>query len=238
MSKNISIIIPIYNEEELLKDAVIGLLDQLADDFKGFELLLTENGSSDQTREIMKELEGIDPRVKCLTDPNVADYGQALIDGINACKFDEICILEIAYLDLKFLRSGLELLSDFDLIIGSKKISPGIDQRPWKRKFFSNAYNLILKLFFGLTLSETHGLKVLRKSSLLEIANICITRHAVYPSEFVLRACRDPHIKATEIPLTLPLIELRNTRITASKRLRKTLNDLRRLHKALYKKTI
>ena len=236
-AKNISVLIPVYNEEEILKETVLGLIGYLEKEFDYFEVVLTENGSNDQTREIMKKLQDDDFRVVGLIDPNVADYGKALIDGINQCKYEKICILELDYLDLRFLQSAWEMLFKFDLVVGSKKLSPGIDQRPWKRKFFSNGYNLILKLFFGLTLSETHGLKALRKSRLLEIANNCITRHAVYPSEFVLRACRDPQIKTIEIPLSMPLIEIRTTRIAASKRLKKTIDDLIRLRKALKDKT-
>ena len=235
MNKSVSIVIPIFNEEEILEQTVLDLVKTIEQEFEEFEIILSENGSRDRTREIVDDLVKRDERIIGLTDEEVADYGLALIEGINTAKFDEICILELDYLDLGFMRNSYQMLDRFDLIVGSKKISPGIDRRPIERRFMSSGYNGLLKIFFKLPLSETHGLKTLRKSRLLDITNNCVSRHAVYPSEFVLRACRDKDLKVCEIPLTMPLEEIRTTRINASKRLKKTLDDLRLLHRVLRK---
>jgi glycosyltransferase involved in cell wall biosynthesis len=235
MNPQISIIVPVFNEEEILEERIHFLNSYLKAHFENFEIIVSENGSRDLTREIIGSLEDKLASVRGLTDASVADYGLALIEGIRAASFNEVAILELDYFDFDFLERGYKKLSDFDLIIGSKKISPGIDQRSLKRKLFTNGYNLLLKIFFGLPLSETHGLKVLRKSVIQRLSEACITRHAVYPSELVIRACRDPEVKVCEIPLSLPLVEIRNTRIVATKRLKKTLEDLNLLRAALKK---
>jgi hypothetical protein len=128
---------------------------------------------------------------------------------------------------------AFDKLNGYDLVIGSKKLSPGIDQRPFKRKLFTWLYNFLVRLMFSLKVSETHGLKVIRKNAILPIMAACVTRHAVFPTELVIRASRDQKVKLTEIPLTLPLREIRKTRIQALKRLRKTIDDLLALKKAL-----
>jgi hypothetical protein len=100
---------------------------------------------------------------------------------------------------------------------------------------FTMLYNIGIRWVFGVKLSETHGLKTFKKSKLNTITNGCVTRHAVWPSEFCIRAVRDKNLKVIEIPVTIPLREIRATRIKAMKRLKKTADDLLLLRKALSK---
>jgi glycosyltransferase involved in cell wall biosynthesis len=229
----ISIIIPIFNEEKILEKNIDYLIPQLRKNFDRFEIILSENGSIDATKKIAIELDKKWPEVIACIDDGIADYGEALINAINRSCHDEISILELDYLDLGFLNHSYQLLSDFDLVIGSKKISPKIDQRPWERKVFSNMYNFVLRKMFHIDLTETHGLKTFKKSKLDPIVKVCVSRHAVFPSELIIRASRNKNINICEIPLTLPLKEIRKTRITPIKRLKNTYKDLRLLHKVL-----
>lgn len=229
----VSIVIPIFNEEEILEERIAYLIPELRGYFQNVEIVLSENGSVDGTKEIARQLALKWDVVSAVIDNGIADYGQALINGINSSKYDIVSILELDYLDLDFLKRSYDLLSEYDLIIGSKRLSPGIDQRPWKRRLFTSLYNLLLRKMFHLRLTETHGLKTFRKSKLNVITNNCVSRHAVYPSEFVIRACRDEKLKICEIPLSLPLREIRRTRINPSRRLKKTLDDLILLHRAI-----
>lgn len=233
MRPSISIVIPIFNEEEILEERIAYLIPELRRDFQNVEIVLSENGSVDGTKEITRQLALKWDEVSAVIDDGIADYGQALINGINSSKYDKVSILELDYLDLDFLKRSYELLSEYDLIIGSKKLSPGIDQRPWKRRLFTSLYNFLIRKMFCLRLTETHGLKTFRKSKLDVITNSCLSRHAVYPSELVIRASRDEKLKICEIPLSLPLIEIRRTRINAARRFKKTLDDLVLLHRAL-----
>ncbi len=235
MRQNVSLVVPILNEEELLADRVKLLDAELKKEFQNYEIVLTENGSVDNTKSIARSLEKEFPNVKAVIDDGPGDYGQALINGINASKYDEVAILEVDYLDMVFFYQGYDMLPTHDLIIGSKRLGNNIDQRGFKRKMFTELYNFLLRVNFHLKLSETHGLKVLRKSKLNHITNGCVTRNAVWPSEFCIRAVRDKNLVVKEIPLSLPLREIRVTRIKAFKRLKKTLDELMLLRKALAK---
>lgn len=233
MRLSVSVVIPVYNEEEIIEERIAFLSLELRQRFERFEIILTENGSTDATKEIARRLSLKLHEVAAVIDDGIADYGQALINGINSSKFEAVSILELDYLDLDFLERSHDLLPEYDLIIGSKKISPGIDRRPVKRKVFTQLYNILLKVFFHLKLTETHGLKTFKKSKIDRIINGCITRHSVYPSELVIRASRDKELKVSEIPLSLPLEEIRNTRIKPVSRLQATVKDLILLHRAL-----
>ena len=56
MTENCSIVIPVFNEEEILEKRIHLLVEDLKKHFKNFEIVLTENGSVDNTKVIIRKL--------------------------------------------------------------------------------------------------------------------------------------------------------------------------------------
>jgi len=77
----LSIIIPVYNEEGILRGSVLELEEKLRRFGWRYELILSENGSRDRTVEIGRELEAEHPHVRMISigQPN---YGLAMRQGI------------------------------------------------------------------------------------------------------------------------------------------------------------
>lgn len=65
--EKVSIIMPIYNSEKYIKDAVLSVLNQT---YKNFELILVDDGSTDSSLEIIKQLEIQDKRIKAYYKEN------------------------------------------------------------------------------------------------------------------------------------------------------------------------
>lgn len=61
----ISVVIPVYNGEKTIRETVGSVLNQT---FSDFELIVVDDGSKDQTLEILSSI--LDPRLKVLTYPN------------------------------------------------------------------------------------------------------------------------------------------------------------------------
>ena len=53
---SISIVIPVYNEEAILRAAVVDLIDRLESLERSYEIILAENGSTDRTAALGFEL--------------------------------------------------------------------------------------------------------------------------------------------------------------------------------------
>lgn len=66
MSK-ISVVMPVYNGEKYLKQAIDSILDQTERDF---EFIIIDDGSTDSSKEILKEYEKRDSRIKLLLRPH------------------------------------------------------------------------------------------------------------------------------------------------------------------------
>ena len=200
---HVSVVIPVYNEEGILRGSVLELEEKLRRFGWGYELLLCENGSRDRTIEIGRELEVEHPQVRMLSvgQPN---YGLAMKQGILEARGTFVICDEIDLLDTEFYARAMALLerSDTDLVVGSKAMVGSNDQRPLFRRTATRVYNGMLRAVCRFPGTDTHGLKAFRRAALLETARRCVLDRDVFASEFVIRAHREGK-KVVEIPFAV-----------------------------------
>lgn len=67
MKPTISVLMPVYNAERYVAQAVQSILDQT---FRDFEVLIIDDGSTDRSLEILKRYEASDPRIRLISRPN------------------------------------------------------------------------------------------------------------------------------------------------------------------------
>lgn len=224
----ISIVIPVYNEEAILHAAIVDLRERLRPFDWKYEIVIAENGSRDGTLRIAEELAGKFPEVRYFSfgSPN---YGGALRKGILEMARGKIVICdEIDLCDADFHQRAVEILSSgqTDLVIGSKLVSGADDSRPLARHAASLLYNGLLRVTLGFQGTDTHGLKAFVREPLLPIARACVVDKDVFASEFVIRAYREG-ISIREIPVRV--MEKRPPSINLVKRVPNVMKNLAKL---------
>lgn len=75
----VSVILPAYNSERYIRDAVGSILAQT---FRDFEFVIVNDGSADSTESILRELAAGDSRIKLISRPNTG-YTIALQEAIE-----------------------------------------------------------------------------------------------------------------------------------------------------------
>lgn len=225
---DISIVIPVYNEEAILHAAIVDLRERLRPFDWKYEIVIAENGSRDRTLDIAAELAEKFPEVRHFSfgQPN---YGGALRKGIIEMARGKIVICdEIDLCDADFHRRAVEILSSgsTELVIGSKLVSGADDHRPLARHAASLFYNGLLRVTLGFQGTDTHGLKAFLREPLLPIARACVVDKDVFASEFVIRAYREG-IRIREIPVRV--MEKRPPSINLVKRVPNVLKNLGKL---------
>ncbi len=224
---HVSIVIPVYNEEGILHAAVLDLIDQLAKFDWSYEILLAENGSSDNTVAIGNELSARFPQVSIhsLGEP---DYGKALRQGIYRARGEFVLCDEIDLCDSDFHARALEILEarGADLVVGSKVMPGSRDERPLFRRMGTKVINGLLRVSLGFEGTDTHGLKAFRREALLETARACLVDKDLFASELVIRAERGG-VAITEIPIRV--LEKRPPSIRLTRRIPDVLKNLGRL---------
>ena len=209
VAPDVSIVIPVYNEEGILREAVTELLDGLdtvrsalhAPELQ-FEVILAENGSSDRTVELAEHLanERSEVRTFSLGEPN---YGKALRRGILEARGTWVICEEIDLCDLDFHRRALEDLrhGDADMVVGSKAMKGSSDHRPMMRRVATRVLNGMLRIAVDFRGTDTHGLKAFHRATLVPIVEQCVIDRDLFASELVIRAGQQ--VRVMEIPIRL-----------------------------------
>lgn len=82
----LSIVIPLYNEEANLPTAPAAVSAALRDAGLDYELVLVNNGSRDRTGEMLDEMARRDPRIRIVTVPVNEGYGWGVTCGLALCR--------------------------------------------------------------------------------------------------------------------------------------------------------
>ena len=89
-SKNqskVSVIIPTYNRAYLISRAINSVLNQT---YQDFEIIIVDDGSTDNTEEVIKEFQEKDERIKYIRHKNNKGEAAARNTGIKAAKNEYI----------------------------------------------------------------------------------------------------------------------------------------------------
>lgn len=228
----VSIVIPVYNEESILEASVVGLHRELREAGVVFEIILAENGSRDRTVALGAELHARLPEVSMFSHPE-PNYGGALRQAIFRARGRFVICEEIDLCDVDFHTRALALLraGEADMVVGSKAMRGAHDHRPWRRRVATRVYNGMLRLTVGFRGTDTHGLKAFVREVVTPVAASCVVEHDVFASELVVRAHR-VGLRVLEVPVHVE--EKRAPSIRLLHRVPKVLRHVGRLMVAIH----
>lgn len=223
----VSIVIPVYNEEGILSASLSDLIDKLSDADFEYEIIIAENGSKDATVAIAEEYSQRHPQVRVFSvgEPN---YGLALKEGIRRARGKYVICDEIDLCDVDFYRVALERMrhQGYELVVGSKRAPGARDRRPAYRRAATQVLNGMLRVAVGFRGTDTHGLKAFRRDALMDIVESCVVDKDMFASEFVVRVHR---AKRRWVEVPVDLVEKRPPSIHLFKRVPNVLKNMARL---------
>jgi len=150
----LSLIVPVHNEEKILEKQARKLIEYTQQLTGKFEILFVENGSMDETLQIVEKLQKRFGFIR-LIRLGKADYSTAVIEGVKAARGKYAIVVGIDYVDLEVLNRCLGALESSDIVICSK--NKGLDKRPFLNRLSNRCYNAFVRLFFGLKHSDIEG---------------------------------------------------------------------------------
>ena len=231
---HISVVMPAFNEAEILETSAKTVVEGLRARGEPFEVIVVENGSTDDTAAIADGLAGHVPELR-VEHLDVADYGQALRTGLLCATGDAVVNFDVDYFDLEFLDLAVaQVLAESGpaIVVGSKRVEGSTDTRVPLRKLATGVFGLILRVVFGLRVSDTHGVKAMRREAVEPYARICTFGQDLFDTELILRVER-AGLRTAELPVVVH--ELRPARSSFLSRVPRTLRGLWRLRRALWK---
>ncbi len=160
---SLSVVLPIYNEAEAIRETIEQTLRGVAAQVSDFELILVNDGSTDATGAILASF-AADPRVRVVTHERNQGYGAALVDGFaaatKALTFFTDSDGQFAIADLSRL---LPFIDEYDAVIGYRQAR----QDSWLRKLNAWGWKVVVRLALGVRARDIDcAFKLLRTSFL------------------------------------------------------------------------
>ncbi len=196
---SLSVFFPAHNEEdnigEMLRDSLKTLTS--IPEITKFEVIVVDDGSTDRTAEIVKEVIAREPRIKLVSHEKNMGYGKALQSGIKASALEYVFFTDS---DLQFyfneIKKLIEYIPQFDVIIGYRK--KRMDH--FMRLVNAKGWNLLNRIMFNLKIKDIDcAFKIFKKKALEDIT---ITSDGAMISAEILIKLRNKGYSIKEVPVS------------------------------------
>ncbi|MFH1460435.1 MAG: glycosyltransferase family 2 protein [Candidatus Omnitrophota bacterium] len=211
----ISLIVPVYNEQELIQETVEIFLTDLSNICKNYELIIVDDASTDETAEILKNLKSkYQHRLIVITNEKNIGGGRSLIKGFHAARYSLVAtnfadrpfnLLELKNILPKFLKN-----IDFIVVVRKNRSANSV-----YRKITSLINYYLIRLLFNIKVKDFQFVQIYKREILQSIS---VDSHRTFvPPEIIIRLLLNNYImdeyEADFYPRTKGMAKCGNPRI-------------------------
>ncbi|MEK7102802.1 MAG: dolichyl-phosphate beta-glucosyltransferase [Patescibacteria group bacterium] len=172
----LSVIIPAYNEESTIQSTVIAVADYLRAFVPDSEIIVVDDGSTDETKSIIRSL-SLEIPLGSIVHITNKGKGAAVHTGMKAAKGERILFVDADMsTDIKQYDALARALDDdADIAIGSRYLREShiAVQQPWFRVMIGRIANSIIRLVFLPGIYDTQcGFKAFKREAALALADL------------------------------------------------------------------
>jgi len=201
--KTISLVIPVYNEEDVLENSVNKLYKYMDKNIEGdWKIIIANNASTDKTKEIADNLSKKLPNVKAM-HLSFKGRGNALKHAWSRHKADinAYCDVDLAT-DLNHLKELFDAVKQGNnIVIGNRYLDTSESNRTANRFVLSKGYIYLIKLFFKTNITDFQcGFKAIDSRIVDEIVPKIQNKEWFFDTELLILA-ESLGYKIKEIPV-------------------------------------
>lgn len=148
----LSVVIPVYNEADRLKENINFLESHLKNTGNDFEIVISDDGSTDKTIDVIKGLANKSKRIRFVRSKENKGRGAALKNAACCTNGSNVIFMDADLpltADMKIIDSMIKYLGEQDIVIGSRFVEGASIKRKFHRMVLSKAYRSIVGVFFG-----------------------------------------------------------------------------------------
>lgn len=178
MVESLSILIPAFNEQDNIEKAIESVLYAVQGLVKDFEIVVIDDGSTDQTKKLVIEKAQKNPAIRLVSYPHNQGYGIAFRRGMEAAT--KMCLTTFPGdndMSRESLRDIIKAGGQADLILSYMLAN---QKRSLSRRMISKSFVLVSNTLFGLKLRYYNGAFLCRTDLLqrIPIKSTGMTLHA------------------------------------------------------------
>jgi len=201
---HISIVIPAYNEAHLIAKTLVSLDHYLSEADKPYELIVVDDGSRDDTVDVVKKFKDIVPNLSLIEHERNMGKGAAVRTGMLAAVGKYKLFLDADHsTSIDHLDQALPLLREYDVVIGSRAVEGAVLEVPqnWRKRTVGAFGNLLVRILLVPGIKDTQcGFKVFKG----EVAQALFSNQRVDGWAFdmeILAISRQLRHKVREVPV-------------------------------------
>lgn len=163
---SLSIIIPVYNEEECIAECIKEVKNVFKDD--DTEIIVVNDGSNDNSHKIISDIILKYPAIKYVRYKNNCGYSHAIREGFKNATKEYITFIDA---DLQYHPKELIKIYNFALINNHMFVigEPRNKYYNLFRKILSKCYNIYVRIILGIDIKDANSLKLINKNLLKNI---------------------------------------------------------------------
>lgn len=201
----ISLIVPAYKQQRVIAKELL-LLEKLLKKMRfPFEIIVVVDGKVDKTFENAKKTAS--KNIKIFGYPTNKGKGYAIRYGMVRSKGDIVGFIDSGMdLNAKGILYVVEklLLEDADIVIGSKRHPASKVKYPLDRKIISFCGQFLIKVLFGLAVTDTQvGMKFFRRKVLEKVMPRLLVKRFAFDIEILVVAYHLGYKKIYEAPVEI-----------------------------------
>jgi len=193
----ISLVFPAHNEEANIAKSIEQALQILPQVAEEYEVVVTDDGSTDRTGEIIDSIASQNPHVRAIHHPKNLGYGGSVKSGIYAAQYDLIflCDADLQF-DLAEMPKLLKWINDYDLVIGYRLKR----QDSLHRRINARCWHILIRILFGLKIKDIDCAFKLFRSSIFQ--RIKLSSNGAMISTELLTQAKEFGFKIKELPVS------------------------------------
>lgn len=200
MKSEISLIVPVYNEEKIIEKNTSFIHSYLKKRKYKFEILLCNNGSSDKTFNIAQKLEKRFKEVRAFSSKKKG-IGVGVKLGFKNAQYENLLFFAIDLgAEMRIIDDSLKWAEKSDVVIGSKGINEAVHEIPFHRQVFSKMYNVMIRFLFDLRVKDTQGYILFKKSKSHSFSRLLSSNNSFIQAQIIIYSNLF-HLKMVEIPM-------------------------------------
>lgn len=162
MLTGISFVLPAYNEEGNIGDAIDACRNIAPKVAQKYEVIVVNDGSTDGTKEVVQSLAKADPNVILVNHDINQGFGSAIRDGFDAARYDYIFYTDgDAQFNIGDITLLLPHIEESDFVIGYRIRRAD----PARRRFNAYVYNMLVRTFMRIPVKDVDCAFKLMKTS-------------------------------------------------------------------------